>query len=168
MDRARNHKRSNKIKEIEAKQKEISKLQKHIGTYSKTKDTYSTYRKMKNESQSSWSKFKNEQHPSEIFYENNRANITLHEAAKKYFDEQGYVRGSNKQNHTRGSGKILPSIQSLKTEYAKLEAQKKKLWSGYRAERDEMVTLKMAKQNCDMFFAEPKQVQTSKSYEYSL
>jgi len=153
------HKRSKQIKEIEAKQKEISKLQKHIGTYSKTKDTFSAYRRMRNEPQSAWSKFRNEQHPADIYYENNRASITLHEAAKKYFNEQGYIRGSNKK---------LPSIQSLKAEYAKLEAQKKKLWSGYRAERDEMIALKMAKQNCDTFFAEPKQVQTSKSYEHSL
>ena len=153
------NKRSKKIKEIEAKQKEVSKLQKHIGTYSKTKETYSVYRKMKNEPQSAWSKFRNEQHPAEIFYENNRANITLHEAAKKYFDEQGYVRGS---------GNKLPSIQSLKTEYAKLVAQKKKLWSGYRTERDEMVALKMAKQNVDIFFAEPKQVRNPKSHEHSL
>jgi hypothetical protein len=69
---------NDKIKVIEVEQKNINELQKHIGTYSKTRAVYKAYLEIKN------SKKKNE------FYENNRANITLHKAAKKYFDEQGY------------------------------------------------------------------------------
>jgi len=151
------NKRSNRIKEIEAKLSEISELQKQIGTYGKTKDTYLMYRKMKNETQSAWAKFRNQEHPADLFYESNRANITLHEAAKKYFDAQGY-----------GASKKIPTIKSLQMEYAKLNAEKKKLWAGYRAEREEMVALKMAKQNCDTFLGEPREPQKTKSHEHSL
>jgi len=153
------NKRTGHIREIEAKQKEISELQKQIGVYGKTKDTYLIYRKLKNEPQSAWAKFRNAEHPADLFYESNCADIILHEAAKKYFDEHGYGRGT---------GNKLPTMQSLKTEYAKLEAEKKKLWSGRKAERDEMAALKLAKRNVDYFFAEPKQPQKTKSYEHSL
>jgi len=150
--------RSNRIKEIEAKQKEMSDLQKHMGTYSKTKDIYTTYRKLKNEPNTAWGKFTNAQHPSDEFYEAHRASITLHEAAKKHFDAQGYGRGT---------GKKLPAMQTLKAEYAKLESEKKKLWSCHRAERDEMIALRTAKMNVDMFLGEPKQQSKTKSYEHS-
>jgi len=153
------NKRSTRIKEIETKLSKISELQKQIGTYGKTKDTYLMYRKMKNETQSAWAKFRNQEHPANLFYESNRANITLHEAAKKYFDAQGYGRGTDKK---------IPTIKSLQTEYAKLNAEKQKLWSGYKAEREEMVALKMAKQNCDTFLGEPREPQKTKSYEHSL
>ena len=149
------NKRSGRIKEIEAKQKEISELQRHIGAYGKTKDTYATYRQLKNEEQSTWHKFRNKEHPADLFYDSNRANITLHESAKKYFDAQGYGRGT---------GKKLPTIKSLQIEYAKLEAERKKLWTGHKTEREEMIALKMAKQNVDMFLSEPSQRQQTKTY----
>jgi hypothetical protein len=78
--------------------------------------------------------------PRRLILQIQPANITLREAAKKYFDAQGY-----------GADKKIPTIKFLQTEYAKLNAEKKKLWAGYKAEREEMVTLKMAKQNCDTF-----------------
>jgi hypothetical protein len=109
-----------KIKDIDQRLKEISELQKHIGTYGKTRDTYNKYRA------SGW---------DADFYESQRADITLHRAAKKHFDSLGI--------------KKLPTIASLKQEYAALLAEKKKLYSGYRAAKDASRELLIAKDNAD-------------------
>lgn len=66
------------------------------------------------------------------------AEITLHLAAKKHFDELGY-----------GKDKKLPTIASLKQEYAVLFAEKKKLYSGYRDAKANMQELLIAKGNAD-------------------
>lgn len=109
-----------KIKDTDKRLGEISELQKYIGTYSKTKDTYAQYKA------SGWDK---------DFYEQFRADITLHRAAKKYFDGLEL--------------KKLPSISSLKQEYAVLLAEKKKLYSGYHDAKDNMRELLVAKGNAD-------------------
>jgi len=57
----------------------------------------------------------------------------LHRAAKKYFDGLGL--------------KKLPTIAALKQEYAALAAEKKKLYSGYCATKDNMRELVVAKDN---------------------
>jgi hypothetical protein len=102
---------------------EISELQKYIGQYGKTKEVYTQYKK------SGW---------DENFYEANRADVTLHRAAKKYFDGLGY-----------GKNKKLPSIQSLKQEYAKRIVEKKKLYSGYNELKENRSALLIAKSNAD-------------------
>jgi hypothetical protein len=102
---------------------EITTLQKHIGTYGKTRDVYAQYRRGGR---------------NENFYEENRADITLHEAARKYFDEAGY-----------GKNNKLPTIAALKQEYATLLAEKKKLYSGYRDAKSTMQELLIAKSNAD-------------------
>jgi hypothetical protein len=112
-----------KIKGTEARMNEITELQKHIGTYGKTRDVYAQYKK------SGW---------SEKFYEEHRADIVLHRVAKKYFDEAGY-----------GKDKKLPTISSLKQEYAALLSEKKKLYSGYRSAKSNMIDLVTAKSNAD-------------------
>ena len=140
--------RSGRIKEIEAQQKEISELQKQIGAYSKTKDTLAEYNRLKNAKPSAFAKLTNAQSPADKFYNDNAEKIIRCNAAKKYFDEQGYGRGT---------GKKLPTIKILQTEYAKLEAERKKLWAGHKPEREEMIALRMAKQNVDMFLGEPRQ-----------
>jgi hypothetical protein len=112
--------RLKKIKEIDKRLDEISELQKQIGTYGKTKDAYAKYRA------SGW---------DENFYETHRADITLHKAAKKYFDGLGL--------------KKLPTISSLKQEYATLLAEKKKLYSGYHELKDKRNALLTAKRNSD-------------------
>ena len=103
---------------------EITELQKYIGQYGKTRDVYTQYKK------SGW---------SEKFYEEHRADITLHRAAKKYFDDAGY--GVN--------NKKLPTIAALKQEYAALLAEKKKLYSGYHAAKKNMQDLLVARGNAD-------------------
>jgi len=112
-----------KIKEAETRMAEISELQKQIGTYGKTRDVYAQYHKSK------W---------SEKFYEEHRADIILHRAAKKYFDGLGY-----------GKNKKLPTINSLKQEYATLLGEKKKLYSGYHALKKNMQDLLISKGNAD-------------------
>ena len=57
----------------------------------------------------------------------------MHKAAKKAFDELGL--------------KKLPTVKSLQAEYAKLLAEKKRAYSEYRAARDEMQNLQMARAN---------------------
>ena len=54
------------------------------------------------------------------------------------FDTAGY-----------GKDKKLPTIASLKQEYATLLAEKKKLYSGYRAAKSNMIQLATAKSNAD-------------------
>jgi hypothetical protein len=91
---------NNKLRDIETKQKSIAELQKQIGVYTKMRNTYVAY-------------IKSGKDP--VFYEANRADITLCKAAKRYFDEQGF------------KGK-LPSINLLKQEWAALDAERKKLY----------------------------------------
>ena len=78
--------------------------------------------------------------------EEHRANITLHRAAKKHFDKLGL--------------KKLPSIASLKQEYATLLAKKKKLYSGYRSEKSNMQELLVAKGNADRILGVKPNAQT--------
>jgi hypothetical protein len=102
---------------------EISELQKQIGTYGKTREIYSQYIKSGR---------------NEKFYEEHRADITLHMAAKKHFDSLGY-----------GKNKKLPTINSLKQDYAALLAEKKKLYSGYHSLKQTSRDLVIAKGNAD-------------------
>ena len=149
--------RSDRIKEIEARQKEISELQRNIGTYNKTKDTYNEYRRLKKVAPSAFKKFISATHPADDYYEVNRTNITLCQAAKNYFDAQGY-----------GKDKKIPTIQLLREEFAILEKEKRKLYSGYGKIRDEAIDLKLARRNVDMFLSEPRQPERNRSHEIGL
>ena len=113
--------RQKKIKEIDERLNEISALQKQIGTYGKTRSTYDKYKA------SGWDK---------DFYETERADIILHRAAKKYFNDLGY-----------GKNKKLPKMPELKQEYAALLAEKKKLYVGYRDEKNKSREFIIAKNN---------------------
>jgi hypothetical protein len=118
--------RNTKIKAFKERMKAITELQKHIGTYGKTRDVYREYNAIKNPKQ------------RDKFYEEHRADISLHEAAKNYFDAQGY-----------GKDNKLPTVASLKQEWAMLAAEKKKLYSGYREAKAQMIDLLTAKSNAD-------------------
>ena len=119
-------------KVIETRQKEIAELQKHIGAYGKTRDVYREYRALPLKKRAA-------------FFEEHRAAITIHRSAKEYFDSCGY-----------GRDKKLPPMQALRQEYAALESERKALSRNYRAERDEMIALQMAKQNVDSILAGPR------------
>lgn len=113
---------SDRIKFAEKRMAEIAVMQKQIINYAKTRDTYVAYRK------AGYSKKFFAQHESEI---------TLHKAAKKYFDAQGITK--------------FPTIKSLQTEYAALISEKKTVYPEYRKVREDMKELLTAKANIDRF-----------------
>jgi len=98
-------------------------LQKQIVIYSKTRNTYVEYRKA-----SYWKKFK-ALHESDIL---------LHQTAKKHFDELGY-----------GKEKKLPTVASLRAEYATMLEDKKQAHRGYRQAKTEMQELLTARTNVE-------------------
>jgi len=107
-----------RIQSIDAHLKDISALQKQIGIYSKTRDVYAAYRK------AGYSK---------KYLSEHNGDIVAHKAAKKYFDSLGLEK--------------LPTINTLKTEYASLAAEKKKLYAGYHLARKHMQDILSARQN---------------------
>lgn len=114
------HDFSDRTKANSARMREIAELQRHIGTYSKTREVYAQYRKLPPKKQ-------------EEFYAEHASAIISCEAAKRYFDSLGL--------------KKLPSIQSLKQEYAALEAENKKLYPDQKRARAEIMELLTVKHN---------------------
>lgn len=119
---ARYHDISGRIKAAEKRMAEIAVMRTHIINYAKTRDTYIAYRK------AGYSK---------KFLSEHESDITLHKAAKQYFDAQGV--------------KKLPTVKSLNAEYAALMAEKKAAYSEYRKAREDMKELLTAKANIDRF-----------------
>ena len=116
---------SDQTKAAGARMKDISELQKHIGAYIKTRDIYAQYRKLPLRKQ-------------EKFYNEHSNEIRSCQAAKRYFDSLGL--------------KKLPSIQSLKQEYALLQAENKKRYPQQKRAREEMIELLTAKNNVERMF----------------
>jgi hypothetical protein len=112
-------------KKIDERLASITELQKYIGTYTKTRETLRQYNGIK--------KPKDKQK----FYDANAADIILCRAAKKYFDEHNF-------------GKTLPSINSLKQEYATLLSEKKSL-GNIKEKRETMIKWAMVKNNVERF-----------------
>ena len=117
---ARFNELSDQIKTAEKRMKEISELRTQIINYAKTHEVYEAYRK------AGYSKKFLAEHESEII---------LHKAAKKTFDNLGL--------------KKLPTVKSLSSEYAELLAEKKRTYAEFRAVREEMKVLYVAKSNID-------------------
>ena len=113
---------SDRMKDLEATLTPNAALQKHIVDYSKTRQTYIDYRK------AGYSK---------KFKAEHEADILLHQAAKKAFDELGLTK--------------IPSVKSLRTEYASLLEEKKKARLEYAQARSDMKELLVAKSNVDRF-----------------
>ena len=125
------------IKQMEHRLNEIAALQKHITNYSKTRNTYVAYRK------AGYSK---------RFYKEHEAEILLHKAAKKAFDELGI--------------KKLPLYKDLQIEYAALLAKKKKTYSEYRLNKENMRKLLNVKANVDQVLdRQKKQAETTKEHD---
>lgn len=61
---------------------------------------------------------------SKKFYEEHRAEITIHQVAKKRFDALGT--------------KKIPRVKELSAEYAEILAEKKQVYQEYREARSEM------------------------------
>ena len=107
-----------KIKATDKRIAEVSSLRTHIINYFRTRHIYTAYRK------TGYSK---------KFLEEHEADILLHKAAKKTFDDLGL--------------KKLPTIKSLQAEYNQLLTQKRKDRTEYRSSRQEMRNLLSAKAN---------------------
>jgi len=111
---------SAQIKELESKMNANAELQKQIVNYAKTRAIYVEYRK------AGYSK---------KFRSAHEADILLHQAAKKYFDELGITK--------------LPSVKGLREEYAALLEQKRKAYSAYKQDRDDMKELHNVRANVE-------------------
>ncbi len=106
------------IKSAEKLLSEIAVLKKHIINYSKTKDIYVGYRK------SGYSK---------KYLAEHEADILIHKAAKKAFDELKLDK--------------LPTIKRLNSEYAKLLSEKKVNYAEYVKLQKEVREMLLHKQN---------------------
>jgi magnesium-transporting ATPase (P-type) len=114
---------SDSIRQLESGLKSNAELQKHIVNYSKTRQTYTDYRKA--------GFFK-------AFRAEHEADIILHQAAKAAFNELGY-----------GPDKKLPTVKTLRTEYAAALEEKRKAYAEYKTAKAEMRELLTAKENAD-------------------
>ena len=124
---------SAQIKNAETRMAEISVLRTHIVNYAKTREVYVGYRK------AGYSK---------KYLAEHEADILLHKAAKKYFNESGIQK--------------LPSVKSLNMEYAELLAKKKEAYADYRQIREEMRELLVVKTNVDRILGIEKNDATQK------
>lgn len=111
---------SAQIKELENKMNANAELQKQIVNYAKTRAVYVDYRK------AGYSKKFRAAHESDII---------LHQAAKRFFDELGITK--------------LPSVKSLREEYAALLEQKRKAYSAYKQARTDMKELQNVRANVE-------------------
>lgn len=107
-----------RTKTNDKRMKEIAELQKHIGAYVKTREIYVQYRKLPPKK-------------AARFYEEHTGDILSCQVAKRYFDSLGL--------------KKLPSIQSLKQEYAALLAENKKNYPELKQARANMIELMTAR-----------------------
>jgi hypothetical protein len=120
---------ASQIKSAEKRMAEIAVLETHIANYARTRAVYDGYKK------SGYSK---------KYLAEHEADILLHKAAKKAFDELGL--------------KKLPTIKSLRAEYAELLSAKKTEYPEYQAARKEMKELAMAKANIDRILGKTDRV----------
>ncbi len=111
---------SSELKELEAKMNANGELQKQIASYAKTRAVYVDYRK------AGYSKKFRSEHEAEIL---------IHQAAKKYFDELSITK--------------LPSVKTLREEYADLLAQKRKSYAAYKQARADMQELQNIRANVE-------------------
>ena len=109
-------------KAAEQRMKDISELQRNIGTYSKTREIFAQYRKLTGRKR-------------DKFYEQHTSEIEGCQAAKRYFNSLGL--------------KKLPTMQSLKQEYAMLQAENKKRYPEYKQAREKMIELLTVKNNVE-------------------
>ena len=107
-------------KASEKRMEELTELREQVINYLNTRKTFAKYKA------SGYSKKFLAEHESEII---------LHRAAKNKFNELGF--------------KKLPTVKSINTEYAKLIAKKKKVYSEYYSFKDKHKTMLIHKSNVD-------------------
>lgn len=99
---------------------EITELKTAIADYYRTKETYAKYR---------------ESGFSAKFYEQHRADLQLHKAAKEVFNKHGL--------------KKLPKLSELNKEFSEILAAKKADYAEYKKVKAEMQEYLIAKQNLE-------------------
>ena len=129
---------SAQIKELESRMTANGELQKQIVNYAKTRAVYVEYRK------AGYSK---------KFRAEHEADILLHQAAKKYFDSMGITK--------------LPSVKSLREEYAGLLEHKRKAYAAYKQARSDMKELHNIKANVDYLLDIPSSQEQQKDKQKS-
>ena len=90
---------------------------------------------------------------SKKFRAEHEADILLHQAAKKYFDSIGITK--------------LPSVKSLREEYAGLLEQKRKAYAAYKQARSDMKELHNIKANVDYLLDIPASQEQQKDKQKS-
>jgi len=108
------------LKQKQARLDVISELKQGIADYYRTKDVYVAYR---------------ESGFSAKFFEEHRADIQIHKAAKEVFNKQGV--------------KKLPKIKDLNQEFSEILVAKKADYAEYKKVKEEMQELLIAKQNIE-------------------
>lgn len=111
---------SRHIKQLEARMAEVVRLKTHIIRYARTREVYAAYKKSRHKKE---------------FRAEHAEELAQHEAAKKAFDALG--------------GKPIPKVAQLSKEYAALLAEKQAEYEKYKTLRQEMITIRTAKQNVD-------------------
>ncbi len=109
---------SNQMKQTEEKMRQIKKLKQAMMDYGRTREVYAAYKK---------------NGKSEDYYEEHRAEIMIHLAAKKVFDESGL--------------KTLPKMKTLNAQYEELSEIRKNQYEVYREKRADLQTWQAVKQN---------------------
>ena len=112
---------NDRIKTAEKRMAEINVLKQHIINYSKTKSVFDGYKA---------SKYSNR------YLAEHEADIVIHRAAKKAFNEMGLQK--------------LPTVRSLQTDYASLLSEKKAAYAKLQNARDEMRELTIHRENLRM------------------
>lgn len=124
------------IKRIESRSAELTLVMKHAETYRQLKPIYDRYRKSNNK---------------EKFLRGHESEIILFEAAARELKRLGAVP--------------LPTTESMKTELAKLNAEKERLLTEYKTARTEAQKYDTVKQNVDALLAVPKEQEQQRRYE---
>ena len=124
------------IKRIENRSAELALVMKHAGTYRQLKPLYDRYRKSNDK---------------EKFLRGHESEIILFEAAARELKRLGAVP--------------LPITESMKTEIAKLNAEKERLLTEYKTARTEAQKYDTVKQNVDALLAVPKEQKQQRRHE---
>lgn len=118
------------VKDIENRMADNQKLRSHVADYQQ----YRPYAQ----------KLETIKYPA-AFEEQYRAELTAYRAAEAYFKANNITK--------------LPSPNKLETEYCALSSEKAQFYAQYKEAKSELLKLKDAKQNIELFFREEEQTQ---------
>ena len=118
------------VKDLEGRMKANKDLRYHVAAYTSTKSVAQQLKAAKRPA---------------AFEEQHRAELTAHRAAVAYFKANNITK--------------LPSPKKLEAEYAQLASEKAKFYEQYKETKEELLKLKIAKQNVASFFREEESAQ---------